>query len=55
MKSESYLINNNLENRAKSSDPESISFKYFKIDDFKQPICNYFILHVLFRIPAMNG
>lgn len=54
MKSESNLINNNLVNRANSSDPESKSFKCFKIDDFKQPIRNYFTLHALFRKFAMN-
>lgn len=47
------LINNNLGNRVNSSDPESKSLKYFKIDYFKQVF--YTIRNTLFRMYTMNG
>lgn len=47
------LINNNLGNRVNSSDPESKSLKYFKIDYFKQVF--YTICYTLFRKYTMNG
>lgn len=41
---EQLIINNNAGNRANSSDPESKSFKYFKIGDFKQV---FYTMHYL--------